>query len=341
MHINSSTAPIAKFVQPVNTRSTSIFKQSQQTASSHSRVSPLQAKIPALQPSLPSRAMRVMPTGPEVSGPMPQRRKEQQAVYAIACVAASGSAKPALSLQRGQGDRGEKAIPQAEPYLCSTEEKEKPRSRKYHELSDGESGSDDPQVLYRALREDEDPAKGLRAPYGFDPSISGQAHVAAGSRAKKKSRFVSASRSIKPPAAWQNEGGLVVKFKRPASGKVYDLTRLEDRKKIFASPNGRIANSAKASQEVIFTGTVPPQDIIKVYKVVEESNDQSYQSIRANPYMKAVRTRRKADEEPRRLVLLAQKFNPADVAHGAVLPRKKITVPASHGSKVGRLPLRP
>lgn len=183
---------------------------------------------------------------------------------------------------------------------------EKPRVRKYHELSEGESDSDNPQVLHRALRPDENPARGLRAPYGHDPAITGQAHVAAGSRSKKKSRYVSASRSIKPPAAWQSPGGLVVTFRRPSNGKVYDLTRLEDRKKIFDQPNGRIANFAKASQEVIFTGFVPPEDILKVYKVVEESNPQNYRSVRLNPYMKAVRTRRKAGEEPRRLVLLAQ-----------------------------------
>lgn len=305
MHLNSSTVLIAKSVRQENVQRTSPFKQSRQIASSHSRVS------------------------------LPQPSKEQRAVKIAARVTVSASGQPMPSFQHDQENKLGKLSLKPLANLDPSGGNQQPRFRKYHELSEGESDSEDPQVLYRALREDEDPAQGLRAPYGYDASISGQAHVAAGLRAKRKSRFVSASRSIKPPAAWQREGGLVVKFRRPSNGKVYDLTRFEDRQKIFDNPEGRIANFAKASQEVIFTGVVPPEDIIKVYKVVEEPHARNFRGIRLNPYMKAVRTRRKAGEEPRRLVLLGQKIKPVDGAH-AVSPAPTITGASRHAALPGK-----
>jgi hypothetical protein len=146
-----------------------------------------------------------------------------------------------------------------------------PRSTKRHEDSEGESENDDPTIAHRSLRLDEDSPQllGLSAPVGHNQSITARAHINSGSRAKIKSRFISASRSIKKAGAWASTNtvdekvGRVASFDIPygtSSGDVapVDVTRPDVQDELF--PNGGSAlNSAKASQEVLVPDRVPPR----------------------------------------------------------------------------------
>ena len=76
------------------------------------------------------------------------------------------------------------------------------RVKKIDPDSDGESDNEDPSILYRALRPEENPfIHGLNTPDGAIQKTP-RAHISAGTRAKTKSMWVSASRSIKTPSAW-------------------------------------------------------------------------------------------------------------------------------------------
>jgi hypothetical protein len=161
-----------------------------------------------------------------------------------------------------------------------------PRVRPYHNLSEGESESEDPDVVWRALREDEDPStEGLRPPEGHDPSITASAHVAAGSKAKIKSGWISATRSRKVAGAWSTEKGggkRVARFRIPKgerdktirlggkkgeeSRKVYDLTEQEQAKEVFPALQGTAYNAAKGSQELLIHGGLGPEDVMDVFQ---------------------------------------------------------------------------
>ncbi len=171
----------------------------------------------------------------------------------------------------------------------STRKKQKrepkgPRVRPYDNLSEGESESEDPDVVWRALREEEDPfTEGLRPPQGHDPGITASAHIASGSKAKVKSGWVSATRSRKVAGAWSTEKGggrRVARFRipkgergkkvrlggedGPESRKVYDLTEQEQAAEVFPALQGTAYNSAKGSQEVLIHGGLGSEDVTDV-----------------------------------------------------------------------------
>jgi hypothetical protein len=154
--------------------------------------------------------------------------------------------------------------------------RKRPRTRKEHDLSEGESESEDPNIVFRALRKEEDPFEsGLLPPEGHDPSITATAHSTAGTRAKKKSPWVSLTRSRKVASAWASEsskeGGRVAKVRIPEElraqeGTVFDLTDPEQAKKVFPTLKGSSYNSAKASQEVLVKGGLGKEHVVDMFK---------------------------------------------------------------------------
>jgi hypothetical protein len=156
--------------------------------------------------------------------------------------------------------------------------KKKPRSRKYHDLSEGESESEDPDITWRSLRKNENVGRsGLRPPEGHDPSITASAHITSGSKAKVKSAWVSTSRSVKVAGSWASESdNRVAKLKIPESKReargmdgsrdVYDITAEDQSKEVFPTGKGSSLNTAKASQEVVIKGGVGPEDILALYE---------------------------------------------------------------------------
>lgn len=145
------------------------------------------------------------------------------------------------------------------------------RTRARHHLSDGESDSEDPSVLFRSIRPEEDPmASGLHPPVGYSAAITASAHITSGSRAAVKSQFISATRSRKVAAAWAAEGGegRVVKFRRPArsASESYDMTNPDEARQVFPSGRGTSMNTAKASQEVVIRGPIDAAHMIEVMR---------------------------------------------------------------------------
>ena len=157
-----------------------------------------------------------------------------------------------------------------------------PRSRKLHNLSDGESESEDPNIVWRSLRKDEEPKKtGVRPPEGHDPSITASAHITAGSRARAKSPWVSTSRSRKVAAAWASESDKrVAKLQIPQDqdpSMHFDLTNPHHATTVFPTGKGSSLNTAKASQEVVLKGGLGPEQVLALYEArkikVYEYND--------------------------------------------------------------------
>jgi insecticidal toxin complex protein TccC len=170
-----------------------------------------------------------------------------------------------------------------------------PRVRERHISSTGDSDSEDPNVLYRALRADELQPQflGLSPPAVNDPKITAYQHVAHGSTAKVKSKWISASRSLKVAAAWAGENKLrVVKFSKPAKTTVFDLTTEQGReamlnqhndtlpegKRLTPESSSKAMNFAKGSQEVVINGGVIASRILAVYeaKTLDEAEHEKF-----------------------------------------------------------------
>ncbi|WP_198362028.1 RHS repeat-associated core domain-containing protein, partial [Burkholderia ubonensis] len=186
------------------------------------------------------------------------------------------------------------------------------RVRPPHPDSEGDSESEDPMIAYRALRDDEAPEfRGLNPPAGFVETKTAFEHVAKGSIAKKKSRFISASRSIKVAGAWAatNENGRIVKF-RLSGSKFYDLTTEEGRNKIIddhateknLDEKGReglrkqpALNFAKGSQEVVIENGILPENIMAIYSA-QEIDEEEYRYFAGYGDVKTFKTRAKISE---------------------------------------------
>ena len=187
------------------------------------------------------------------------------------------------------------------------------RARKLHNLSEGESDEEnaiyDPRnrSYFRAVREEEEPEiEGLKPPVGFDPNISARAHVTAGTKAKKKSRFVSASHSMKVSGAWGAESsGKVAKFEvpwdlqEPGSTEFFDL--MSDRGVSGTGLVGTGLNAAKASQEILVGGGVGPEYIQAMYEVgnMDVTDYQREGGSGATAEEKRFRTRTKTTKPPK------------------------------------------
>jgi hypothetical protein len=193
-----------------------------------------------------------------------------------------------------------------------------PRTTKRHEDSEGESENDDPTIAHRSLRLDEDSPEllGLSAPVGHNPYTTARAHINSGSRATTKSRFISASRSIKKAGAWASTNtvdekvGRVASFDIPygtSSGDVapVDVTLSDVQDKLF--PNGGSGlNSAKASQEVLVPDRVPPEYIRSIY-VAMPLSPGAYKRKKASGARhgsKLLRARSKVSEVPQAFELI-------------------------------------
>ncbi|CAF3809598.1 unnamed protein product [Rotaria sordida] len=160
------------------------------------------------------------------------------------------------------------------------------RRRQRRPSSEGDSESENPNILYRAIREDEQPFEdGLRPPPNHDPNKSATSHIRSGTRAKQKSPWISATHSLKEAARWASvKEGRVVVFEIPQdladqsdlpheSRTMYDLTNLNDARLIFPK-GGPGLRSAESSQEVIIKDHIPPKCISTVYKVISVSKDE-------------------------------------------------------------------
>ncbi|KVX22961.1 hypothetical protein WL02_05365 [Burkholderia ubonensis] len=223
--------------------------------------------------------------------------------------AASSSASHSPEETPAVGGHGESSptsnVPAA---LAALADRPRPRVRADHKQSDGESDSENPDVLYRSLRRDERDVRttGLLPPQDHDPSISALAHVQAGSRAEVKSAWVSATRSKKVAAAWaaRSEGGQVAKFTKPAGKETYDLTTPHDQALIF--PNGGSGlNAAKGSQEVLIKGGVPAENITALWDARRVTVGEYNAASPSNTpnFVDKIRSRSKASETPTPVVL--------------------------------------
>ncbi|CAF4133432.1 unnamed protein product [Rotaria sp. Silwood2] len=180
------------------------------------------------------------------------------------------------------------------------------RYRRRHPDSEGETESQNPFIAYRSLRPDEKSFfEGLRPPKDHDPNISAKDHIAHGSRAKKKSAYVSASRSIKVAAAWASEGsGLVAEFDVPdqkhlpyEKRSVFDLTDPKIADYLFGSNNTRIKNYAKSSQEITIKDGVGAGNIRKIYEAARVTHEEHYSLKKQKPDgVKLVRTRKQTKD---------------------------------------------
>ena len=183
-----------------------------------------------------------------------------------------------------------------------------PRTRARHDLSEGESDNEDMGIAFRSLRKDENPLdKGFLPPEGHDKSISARAHITAGSRAKRKSRFISGSRSKKVTGAWasKNKKGRVAKYSIPPDSEHYDLTRPVDQGQIFSRGKGSSLNTAKASQEVLISDSVPSYHIESIYEA-ESLFVREYEARKSDPPIdgqELFRSRTKTSERPRPFAL--------------------------------------
>lgn len=161
---------------------------------------------------------------------------------------------------------------------CSIHEKtHPPRWRAMDPDSEGDSDSGNPLVLFRALRPDEEDVRtrGIQPRPGYDPSKTLSQHITSGSRATKKSRFISASRSVKVPGAWAGNGKKVVKFRLGPGIKAYDFTGTTTPVSL-----GTLAcRAARASQEVCIDGTIPPENILSV-SIVHQVPLSVYNALR-------------------------------------------------------------
>lgn len=181
------------------------------------------------------------------------------------------------------------------------------RTRKRHNLSDGESDSEDPNILYRSLRKEEDPFKtGLLPPDGHDPSLSASQHITAGSRAAVKGPWISGTRSKKVASAWAAKSDKrVLKFRKPTGTESYDMTDPSQARKVFPSMSGSSLNTAKASQEVVIKDHVPPENMIEILRA-EKVLVGRYNAARKNPepnQVGQIRSRTEASGTPTPVLL--------------------------------------
>ncbi|CAF1663364.1 unnamed protein product [Rotaria magnacalcarata] len=196
--------------------------------------------------------------------------------------------------------------------------KRSPRSRVRDPNSEGDSSNDDPLIGYRSLRPNETPLEeGLRPPEGHDPAISIKQHVAHGSRAKTKSSWVSASRSIKVAGVWASETeSLVAEFDVPyeknlpyTERSVFDLTDPSTANYLFGSSGSWAKSFAKSSQEIVIKGGVDASKIRKLYST-RRVTEQEYKTLKSQNLggMRFIKTRQRTDD-PVLPVILEEVWN--------------------------------
>ncbi|CAF5168739.1 unnamed protein product, partial [Rotaria magnacalcarata] len=113
-------------------------------------------------------------------------------------------------------------------------------------------------------------------------------HVAHGSRAKKKSSWVSASRSIKVAGAWASENKrFVAEFDVPfeenlpyEERSVFDLTDPSTQNYVFGSGLSMPKNFGKSSQEIVIKGGVDASKIRQIYST-RRVTEEEYKTLKS------------------------------------------------------------
>ncbi len=162
------------------------------------------------------------------------------------------------------------------------------RIRDVHYLSEGESESENPNIVYRSLRKDENvTVDGIQPHPDADNERTISQHIGGGG----KSAFVSFTRSLSVAGAWASKKSNMVavvdistkvekdKAVLGDSGReVYDFTQEEVVLWAKSQLGDTAINYARASQEVLIKGGVGKESIIEVY---------SSEKLRVKDFMEA------------------------------------------------------
>ncbi|MHB9146956.1 MAG: hypothetical protein ACYC2U_00620 [Candidatus Amoebophilus sp.] len=170
-----------------------------------------------------------------------------------------------------------------------------PRKRDYHSDSEGESESEDDSIVYRALRVDEDPSRGLFSK-GQKTTYSLVEHINPwGLGCRTNSPWISTTRSLKIAAAWSSKSACkeIAKIKmdnawreqecdhvEPGKRKIYDFTNQENINLFFLNKRDtRARNTAVSSQEVSIYREIPKENILALY-TADILSDKAYQDLK-------------------------------------------------------------
>lgn len=241
------------------------------------------------------------------------------------------------------------------------------RFRALHRASSGESESQDPTIVWRALRNNERSpfTRGLSARKKNNDTISAYQHVLKGSKPSvgDNSSYISGTRSFKVAAAWaasaheeDKSRGRLAQFYFDKSAEDYDLTTEEDRLKMMmnhwrssaaqtstsqetvavrenAANAGLAVTFAKSSQEILKRHAVSPEDIIETFiaRHMNKKEVKDYQSSgKILPDHKVVRTRARTHDVPRFI-----KVMPESLYYLNKAKEKWMKMPEEVAAKVG------
>jgi RHS repeat-associated protein len=126
---------------------------------------------------------------------------------------------------------------------------------------DGESAGDEgarPSVVYRVLRGDQDPSRGLHAK-NPNATYSVDSHVGHGSKRKYKSQYISTTADLAVAQKWAHGKRIVMIDLSKVEGEIIDLTNPSVRNDRLKGATARIF--AAASAEVLIVGHIPPEAI--------------------------------------------------------------------------------
>lgn len=122
-------------------------------------------------------------------------------------------------------------------------------------------GENEQNFVYRVIRADENPEKGL-FPKNPDRNMSVEGHVVSGSR-NNGSQYISTTTDINVAKEWAKKDGCkIVKIdlnKLPDNINIYDLSTKEGREIFLKGATSK--NFAKASNEVLLEGSIPSEAI--------------------------------------------------------------------------------
>ena len=122
-------------------------------------------------------------------------------------------------------------------------------------------GENEQNFVYRVIRADENPEKGL-LPKNPDRNMSVEGHVVSGSR-NNGSQYISTTTDINVAKEWAKKDGCkIVKIdlnKLPDNINIYDLSTKEGREIFLKGATSK--NFAKASNEVLLEGSIPSEAI--------------------------------------------------------------------------------
>lgn len=147
-----------------------------------------------------------------------------------------------------------------------------------------ESFSDEPNIGFRGLLDDEDIKQGLKSK---DPSknMTPLGHVSA---TRNKTPYISASRSIKPAAHF----GVSSKEEGRKPGKIakidlnnleyYDLTNEDTFNEQGFNRNRLAGDSALKAQEILVKGIIPAENILGYYDVKPGLTKEQYEELKRN-----------------------------------------------------------